>query len=341
MDDAFTHTRVSSQSPDQTNSHDVGTIGSDGPVVVRGGGQIKRYLLETVPAFQKLSALREEGWNNPEGDQYFAKQRQVADSPSDEQAQFFLELMKRVGREIHNATRIFDVRTSNHEPPKILDMCMAPGAFLYLAMEHSPGSRARAFTADMGVDYIPPSHPEAHEFLPKKFSPEDVFDLAICDGQVLRTHHRAPHRQSGEATRLVLTQLAIAVEHMKPGGSMLILIHKVEAWNSVILLRTLSRFSKVKVFKPRKAYAKRGSCYIVASNIQPQHEDAIRAVRTWKQLWKSANFDTESDFERLSVSLEPDVNEVLEDFGATLVRLGKKVWEIQATALAKAPFFKD
>ncbi|KAI1314283.1 hypothetical protein F5Y03DRAFT_381065 [Xylaria venustula] len=345
------------------------TNGSDGQVVMSAGSHVKRYLLETVPTFQRLNALREKGWNNPQGDRYFARQRRNADTASDQQAHFFLKMMKDVGREIHDATRIFDVRTLDNGPAKILDMCMAPGAFTYLAMEKNPGAQARAFSlppdkgghevlippnpdltiefvditmlaADMGVNRIPLSHPEAHEFLPKKLYPQDVFDLAICDGQVLRTHHRAAHRESREVTRLALTQLAIAVEHMKPGGSMLILIHKVEAWKSVMLLRTFSRFSNVKVFKPRRAHAKRGSCYIVASNIQPQHEDAIRAVRTWKQLWKSATFDTESDFERLSASLEPDVNEVLGDFGATLVGFGQQPWEIQADALDKAPFVR-
>ncbi len=194
---------------------------------------------------------------------------------------------------------------------------------------------------DMGVDSIALSHPEAHEFLSRKLYPEDVFDLIICDGQVLRTHHRAAYRERREATRLSLTQLAIALEHMKPGGTMLVLLHKVESWKSVTLLRAFCKFSDVKVFKPRRAHTKRSSCYMVASNIQPQHEDAIQAVRVWKMLWKAATFDTESEFSRLSESLEPDVDEVLEDFGVKLVGLGKNVWEIQANALAKAPFVRD
>ncbi|KAI1426797.1 hypothetical protein F5Y12DRAFT_783819 [Xylaria sp. FL1777] len=336
---------------------------------VNANNQINHYLLERVPSFRTLMDLRDKGWNNPAGDEYFAKQRQTADTPNDQQAYFFFEMMKTVGREIHNATRVFRIRAQTGRRPKILDTCMAPGAFLHLAMEHNPEAQALAFSlplekgghkvlvppnpnitvefaditmlaADMGVDHIPSSHPEAHEFLARKLSPDDVFDLAICDGQVLRTHSRAAYREIREPIRLSLTQLAIALEHMNPGGTMLVLLHKVESWKSVQILRAFCRFSLVKVIKPRRAHAKRSSCYMVASNIQPQHEDAIQAVRAWKQIWKAATFDTESEFCRLSKSLEPDVEEVIGDFGVKLVGLGTKAWEIQADALAKAPFVR-
>ena len=34
------------------------------------------------------------------------------------------------------------------------------------------------------------------------------------------------------------------------------------------------------------------------------------------------------------------VEEVLEEFGSELIRLGKKIWHIQAKALADAPFIR-
>ncbi|KAF2967450.1 hypothetical protein GQX73_g6104 [Xylaria multiplex] len=280
-------------------------------------------------------------------------------------------MMESIARQIHDATGVFDVRETDGGPFTILDICMAPGAYLHVAMQHNPGAQARAFSLplekgghkvlrrnlkvdmefiditmlgeDMGVDSITisPTHPDADEFLHRRFYPEDVFDLAICDGQVLRTHSRAAYRESKEPTRLTMTQLAISLEHMKPGGTMLVLLHKVESWKSVLILRTFCKFSDVKTFKPTKAHATRSSCYMVASNIQPQHEDAVRAVQTWKQLWRAATFATESEFANLAESLEPDVEEVLGDFGTRLVGLGKEVWDTQARALTKAPFVRD
>ncbi|KAI0410091.1 hypothetical protein F4802DRAFT_13638 [Xylaria palmicola] len=331
--------------------------------------EIHQYLLERVPVFRELAELRDKGWKNPAGDEFFKKQRYKADNCDDKQARGFFELMKRVGGEVHGVTGVFNIRTSDR-PKRILDMCMAPGAFLHLAMEHNPGARARAFSlpvekgghkpfipslsvvdtdfiditmlaADMGVDAIPPMHPDAGEFIPKKLHPEDAFDLVVCDGNVLRTHPRAAYREKVEPARLTLTQLVIALEHMKPGGSMLVLLHKVDSWASILTLRTFSRFSDVQVFKPTKAHKTRSSFYMVASNIQPHHEEAVRAVHSWKKMWKAATFGTEEEYYSLSSIFEPGVEEVLEDFGPKLIALGTSAWETQAKALANAPFVRE
>ncbi|KAI0187059.1 hypothetical protein EV127DRAFT_370076 [Xylaria flabelliformis] len=329
--------------------------------------KIKLYLLERVPEFRALAEAREKGWKNPAADQYFAKQRDNADNYSDNRDRYFFKMMKDIGQEIHRVTGVFNTKTTDDGPPKILDMCMAPGAFLDVAMEHNPEAHAQAFSlplekggyrvqiqphpniaikfvditmlaADMGLDAIPQEHPEAQDFLTRNLSPEDTFDIVICDGQVLRTHPRPAYRETRETARLMLTQLAIGLEHLKPGGTMLVLLHKVEAWRCVLILRAFCGFSDVRLFKQRGAHAKRSSCYMIASNIQSRHEDALRAVGTWKVLWKAATFDTEEEFCRLSLSLQPDVQEVLEDFGPRLVRLGREVWETQANALGKAQF---
>ncbi|KAI1739190.1 hypothetical protein F4680DRAFT_423097 [Xylaria scruposa] len=276
-------------------------------------------------------------------------------------------MMKVIGQKIHRVTGVFNIKTPDGGPPKILDLCMAPGAFLNLAMENNPEAHAQAFSlppekgrykvqiqphpniainfvdinmlaADMGLDAIPQEHPEARDFLPRNFSSEDTFDIVIADGQVLRTHHRPAYRETREAARLMFTQLAIGLEHLKPDGTMLVLLHKVEAWRCVLIMRAFCGFSDVRLFKQRGAHAKRSSCYMVASNIQSRHEDAVRAVGTWKRLWKAATFDTEEEFCRLALSLQPDVQEVLEDFGPRLVKLGREVWETQAHALGRAPF---
>ncbi|KAI2640975.1 hypothetical protein GGS21DRAFT_487301 [Xylaria nigripes] len=329
--------------------------------------EINDYLLKRVPTFRRLVDLRDKGWKNPAGDAHFAKQRNHADSNNNEKDKFFFRLMITIGQEIHDCTGVFQIKPSASGPPKILDMCMAPGAFLQVAMQQNPQAHARAFTlpvengghrvlmqpnpniiikpldvtmlaADMGVNVIPPTHPDANNFLPQELYPDDLFDLAICDGQVLRTHTRASYRESQESARLALTQLTIALEHIRPGGTILILTHKIESWRSVMILHMLSKFSVLKVHKPKSGHVTRSSCYIVAFDVRPNHEDAVRAVRAFKQLWKAATFDTEEEFWRLSRSLAPNVRDVLEEFGPELVRLARPTWETQANALAKAPW---
>src|SRR2546423_6558730 len=75
--------------------------------------------------------------------------------------------------------------------------------------------------------------PDARSLLPQQFDPGQLFDLVLCDGQVLRTHVRAPYREMREARRLAVTQLAIGLEHLRIGGTMVVLLHKVEATDTV------------------------------------------------------------------------------------------------------------
>jgi len=193
--------------------------------------------------------------------------------------------------------------------------------------------------ADMGVIDIPAEHPEAKNLLPQQFNPGQLFDLVLCDGQVLRTHVRAAHREMREARRLIVTQLAIGLEHVKVGGTMIVLLHKVEAWDTVSLLYRFNKFSLVKLFKPTRHHAKRSSFYMIATNIQSQHCEAVLAVEGWKREWKVATFGTDEEYKKALRGACLDT-EVLGEFGSELVRLGREVWGIQARALEKAPFIK-
>ncbi|KAI1260162.1 hypothetical protein F5Y18DRAFT_406443 [Xylariaceae sp. FL1019] len=279
--------------------------------------------------------------------------------------------MQKVALEVHRKTDFLSLKAPEGAPAKILDMCMAPGSFLQQARCFNPQATARAFTlppevgghkvllskdqntqaeyldivmlaGDMGVplESIPSTHPDAGNFLSRRFSDDEGFDLIICDGQVLRTHVRPAYREKREATRLTLTQLSIGLSHIRPGGTMLILLHRIESLKCVELLRTFSAFSTIQVVKPQALHANRSSCYLIAKNINPEHETALSAVQTWRRLWKSVTFHTEEEYEVLERSLRPDVSELLEDFGEELLKLGRPVWELQRKALAKAPYRK-
>jgi hypothetical protein len=121
---------------------------------------------------------------------------------------------------------------------------------------------------DMGVSVIPAEHVDAGNFLPQQFDPSQVFDLVLCDGRVLRTHARASYREKREARRLTIVQLALGLEHVRPGGTMVVLLHKLEAWDTVSLLYRFAKFSSVRFFKPKTGHAKRSSFYMVASDIK-------------------------------------------------------------------------
>lgn len=253
--------------------------------------------------------------------------------------------------------------------PRILDFCIAPGGFLHKALDLNPTSNALAFSlpiksgghkvllpprpnvatkflditmlaADMGTSSIPPDHPDAANFLPRELDEGALIDLVICDGQVLRTHQRASDREKRELQRLMTTQLALGLEHCRPGWTMIVRPHHLEEWDTVCILHTFSLISFVQLFKPMTAHRKRSSFYLVATNVQAERAEAVAAVQSWKAVWKTATFGTDEEYEAACHEGEKAVHEVLEQFGPELVRLGRLVWDIQAKALTKAPWMQ-
>jgi 23S rRNA U2552 (ribose-2'-O)-methylase RlmE/FtsJ len=274
--------------------------------------------------------------------------------------------MQRIGEEIHNTTMGLATRTV---PGTILDMCVAPGGFLATAKRLNPGAEVMGFSlppsdggysvllpedqqssvtflditmlaADMGVTNLPEGHQDIGNFLPRQFGETQLFELVVCDGQVLRTHTREPSREAREPTRLKTVQLALGLEHMKPGGTILVLFHKLESWDTACYVRKFSEFSSVRLFKPRAGHATRSSFYMVASNVQSQHPNALLAVEKWKAVWRAATFGSEEEFIEALCDAGPSAEKLLEEFGSELVNHGREIWLVQAQALARASFVK-
>lgn len=278
--------------------------------------------------------------------------------------------MQTIGKDLHRFTKAFNIPHKVNQPA-ILDMCMAPGGFVAYCLSKHPNARVRALSlpvdqgghevllehanvqvefldvtmlaGDMGVtkDDIPADHPDASSFLlDQRFSEGEKFDLALCDGQVLRTHERLEWREPNEARRLTTTQLALSLEHLRHGGTMVILLHKLEAWNSLKLLNTLCKFSDVKVFKHRQHHGMRSSFYAVAKNVQADGELAARAIADWKQEWKIASLGTSEECAKAFQADGEDAKHLLDEFGERMLIMGRTIWSTQATALERASFMK-
>jgi hypothetical protein len=121
---------------------------------------------------------------------------------------------------------------------------------------------------------------------------------------------------------------------------MVVLCHKLEALDTVEMIRQFTKFSSVALFKPEEGHTTRSSLYMVATNVQPKHTDAVSAVEGWKKMWELATLGSDEQYEAHIRATEPNAKEIVAEFGADLVKLGKKVWEIQASPLAKASFTK-
>ncbi|KAH0441157.1 hypothetical protein CcaCcLH18_02067 [Colletotrichum camelliae] len=344
---------------------DDGEHGTPGAVIVQ-------YLTQHSPEFAELSKLRKIGWENPAGDCSFQQQRARATNPKTNTKLHFYDMMKRIGTEMQRTTGALKIKSPASDIPQILDMGMAPGGFLATAMKLNENSGAKAIgfslpiadggyqslvpkskdidvryldvtmlAADLGFENIPIDHPDAGKFLPRQFEPGQKFDLVICSSSVVREHDVDDYRKKTKPRRLTTSQLALGLERLNPGGTMIVLFHKVEAWTTVLQLYRFRKFcKKVLLFKPTKGHTKRSSFYMVATGVQSRDPEAILTVERWKQIWRAATLDVEGTGAILREldKEEPSPEEILEEFGEDLVRLGKRAWSIQADALRNAPF---
>jgi hypothetical protein len=83
---------------------------------------------------------------------------------------------------------------------------------------------------------IPKDHPEHSKFSPLRPFVSHKFDLVLLDGIVLRTHERATYRQELEPLRLSTAQLVLGMQRVIQGGTIVMLMHKVDTWASVAVI---------------------------------------------------------------------------------------------------------
>jgi 23S rRNA U2552 (ribose-2'-O)-methylase RlmE/FtsJ len=278
--------------------------------------------------------------------------------------------MKRIADELQAATAALSLPS---EQPDVLDLCMAPGGYTASVLKYNPRARVASVSLpralgghevlvphgkkdprvavwyiditmlakEFGAPEIPDNHPDKENFiLDKRPYFGRSFDLVFCDGQVLRTHARSDYREKTEATRLSCSQLILAFQRIKPGGTLIMLLHKLEAWKTIALLYLFDQIAHVQLFKPKRGHATRSSFYLVAKNVQPEHAEAVAAVQGWKETWKAATFPEADITEVANASTvatrryqEPEIESLLASFGERLVLLGDPIWEIQRQAL--------
>ncbi|KAL7954863.1 hypothetical protein V8C34DRAFT_293244 [Trichoderma compactum] len=341
----------------------IGSLRAD-PMLAENGPQelIHRYLLERSRTYRALCDIRQQGWENSMGDEFFQQQRQRADNPSPDDELNFYTMTIAIGKHLDSSTGAFDILQSSDEP-SALDMGMAPGGFSATIMESCPKATLRAVTlpltkgghsvhfrhqnvkldlcdintlgGDMDLTSIPESHPAAGTFTVTKLLGQEMFDVVICGCQVIRNQVLEEWREHREARRLQLAQLVIALEHLKSGGTLVAVMHKPEEIHTAELLQIFSRFSKIYLFKPKKAHAKRSSFYMVAKKIDTCSNQAIEAREIWKREWIDSTLGTADEIASLSKRTADDARKLLDDYGTELVKIGRPIWATQVSGLKR------
>ena len=315
------------------------------------------------------------GWTDPKSEKHFGKLREDADNPDSRLQDTFYAMNKRLGKDLHESTNAFSVRTPGGLGTKALHLCMAPGGYTWYFLKRSPNATVKGITlsteegghpmylphgdadprvhviymditmlaVEFGtpIDDVPAQHPEGAKFSADRPFSGETFELVICDGQALRTHQHERNRER-EALRLLTAQLIFGLNRMKPGGTLIVLLHKVDAWDNILLLQTFETFSKIRLYKPKKIHATRSSFYLIAKAVQPESAQAIQAIEGWKADWWRSTFGGEAgtglDKEEAT---ENQVEEVLDRYGARLMEIGTPIWNIQLEAMKSAKYFTN
>lgn len=120
---------------------------------------------------------------------------------------------------------------------------------------------------------------------------------------------------------------------------MVMLLHKVDYWDSLHLIYLFTKFSDVSLFKPSRAFKTRGSFYLIAKNIRPEDPAAKDAVKAWKETWWRATCREGQDSKPVFIEHEKEyVLRVLEEFGERFVEMARLVWKVQADGLSKTGY---
>jgi hypothetical protein len=105
---------------------------------------------------------RLQGWNNPKGDNFFARQRAAANAPGVKGANKFYTMTQNIGKELQASTKAFTVPELRQGHPRFLDIGTAPGGFLYTAMHCNSHASAVAYSLpveDSGYEVLFPGTP--------------------------------------------------------------------------------------------------------------------------------------------------------------------------------------
>ncbi|GBF62891.1 hypothetical protein TMEN_5482 [Trichophyton mentagrophytes] len=312
----------------------------------KGSEILDSYLQEGSSVFRALRAIQNRVWQSPAADEHFLKQRESADSATPALKRRFFGMMRRIGDQLQ-ATKHIIPRPGEASKLNVLDICMAPGGYSATVLKHNGFARIYGLSlpeeeggyqillqnwrkdprvqilqtditmlsTELGCpDLLPPDNPAASQFSDCKPFDGLEADLVFCDGQLI-----------------------LALQRIKKGGTMVMLLHRVNSPRNVVLLHNFSQFAEIDLFKPTPSHAARSSFYLVVKNVDPTSSGACQMLEKLKSAWKRKTLQAFNDEPH---GVERNVSEEMRDilqssFGERLINLGEPIWEIQREALEK------
>ncbi|KDN45698.1 hypothetical protein RSAG8_04782, partial [Rhizoctonia solani AG-8 WAC10335] len=194
--------------------------------------------------------------------------------------------------------------------------------------------------ADLTTFDLAPSIPKpaslTHDFPPLPFEPGSR-DLVVCDARWVLNPDNL--KRPWNWTRLIISQLLIALRAVSPGGNIFMRLSCVERTLTGRILLALCRISNiVRTVKATQFQTIRSYFYVLAQRVHPESDECKRLVSALERLWYTMTFEGESGYGR-DISAEDEElittdEEMLSEKGlSAIVQLGTPMWEIQYDAL--------
>ncbi|CEL58572.1 hypothetical protein RSOLAG1IB_08648 [Rhizoctonia solani AG-1 IB] len=170
------------------------------------------------------------------------------------------------------------------------------------------------------------------------------FDFVVCDAHHLRLHPDNEIR-TWNWTRLLISQILLALRAVQPGGTIFLKLSCVER---ALTARILIAFTRIAGYthsvKSKLLHRKRGSFYLLAKGIRTHTLSYRRLVAGLEKLWHVMTFGGPGGFGRDMTWDEQDLitpwDEVMKPAGLDhIARLGRPMWKIQYDGLLK--FLKE
>jgi 23S rRNA U2552 (ribose-2'-O)-methylase RlmE/FtsJ len=291
----------------------------------------------------------------------------------------FFQMTCQIGQEMDEKTSVITLAAADgSQSPRVLDIGMAPGGFAQTVLRKHPNARIWGITlpSEMGglrvmlprwrddlnvrIEFadvtrlanemgcpapsIPTQHPDIAKFSSKRLFQNETFDLVFCGATgatTQRAHSGAEHHKSHKRLRLTTSQLVFALQRLRNQGSLVLVMHKPESFDTAEVIRTFTKCSSVRLFKSKRKHAITSSFYMVAMEVDTQSEEMQSAVVKWRKQWENATFQSDGALSTYPRASEDQVREMLAEFGPQLIDLATPLWKTQADALRASPFLKE
>ncbi|KAH7318007.1 hypothetical protein B0J17DRAFT_724302 [Rhizoctonia solani] len=165
----------------------------------------------------------------------------------------------------------------------------------------------------------------------------NTFDLVICDAHY-RQRQPINDPRPWSWTRLLISQLLLALYGVYPGGRLLLTLWRIESPLTAQILLALNRISAGTYTLKSSLHEMRPSFYLLALGVRTNCPEYTTLLYALKKLWWIVTFGEEGGQGRDVKWVEKEMispwEDVMSPAGlAVITRLGTPVWDIQGDAI--------